>query len=175
MSVSKRYVLDANVFIQAHRVHYAFDICPGFWAALLWQSGQGVLCSIDRVKAELLAGSDQLEQWVKETVPRAFFKGTADQRVVETVGEMVNWAQGKAQFRPEAKAEFAGSADAWLVAFAKVNEGVVVTHEVYDSDTKKRVKIPNVCMKFGVECCDPFDMLRRVGEQFVRRTRRGRR
>ncbi len=26
-----RYLLDANVFIEAKNLYYAFDICPGFW------------------------------------------------------------------------------------------------------------------------------------------------
>ena len=26
-----RYLLDANVFIQAKNLHYGFDFCPAFW------------------------------------------------------------------------------------------------------------------------------------------------
>ena len=37
MSAASRYVLDANVFIQAHQTYYGRDICPGFWLALLRQ------------------------------------------------------------------------------------------------------------------------------------------
>ena len=29
------YVLDTSVFIQAHRLHYPFDVTPAFWDALL--------------------------------------------------------------------------------------------------------------------------------------------
>lgn len=43
-----RYLLDANSFIEAKRRHYAFDICPGFWAALLAHHGGSRLASIDR-------------------------------------------------------------------------------------------------------------------------------
>ena len=25
------HVLDANVFVEAHRRYCAFDLCPGFW------------------------------------------------------------------------------------------------------------------------------------------------
>ena len=28
------FVLDTNVFIQAHRRYYAQDVCPGFWECL---------------------------------------------------------------------------------------------------------------------------------------------
>ena len=29
-----KFLLDSNVLITAHRLYYAFDICPGYWAAL---------------------------------------------------------------------------------------------------------------------------------------------
>ena len=28
------YLLDANVFISAHRLYYGMNLCPGFWDAL---------------------------------------------------------------------------------------------------------------------------------------------
>ena len=30
------YLLDANVYIQAHRRYYDFDICPGYWDCLFF-------------------------------------------------------------------------------------------------------------------------------------------
>jgi hypothetical protein len=174
MSASKRFVLDANVFIQAHRMHYAFDICPGFWTALVRQNGFGNVCSIDRVRGELVDEDDRLAEWVERT-PKTFFKGTADQRVIQAFGDMVNWVQSEGQFTTEAKAAFAGGVDGWLVAFAKTNGLIVVTHEEYAPQAKRIVKIPNVCVEFGVAYCDTFDMIRVVGEQFVlkKRQRRG--
>lgn len=175
MSVIKRYVLDANVFIQAHKMYYAFDICPGFWSALIRQYRLGTVFSIDRVKAELVGKGDQLAEWVKKTVPKEFFRGTADQRVLDTFGELQNWVQAEDQFTQNAKAEFASVADGWLVAFAKVNALTVVTHEQYAPDVKIRVKIPNVCVKFDVPYHDTFEVLRGVREQFVLKTRRKKR
>ena len=34
-----RYLLDANVFIQAKNLHYGFDFCPAFWD--FWSIGTG--------------------------------------------------------------------------------------------------------------------------------------
>lgn len=174
MSASDRFALDANVFIQAHKTYYAFDICPGFWAALIRQFRFGALCSIDRIESELVGEGDQLANWVKKTIPKEFFKGTADQEVIESFGEMMNWVQGTDQFTPEAKAAFASAADGWLVAFARVNDPAVVTHEQYAPQAKTDVKIPNICVEFDVEYCDTFEMIRRVKEQFVLKTRRRR-
>ena len=60
MSAGKRYILDANVFIQAHQTYYAFDICPGFWLALSRQHEAKRIFSIDKIRVALLALSDQL-------------------------------------------------------------------------------------------------------------------
>lgn len=172
MSVGSRYALDANIFIQAYRMYYTFDICPGFWDALIRQHRLSNLCSVDRVKAELVHASDPLAEWAKKTVPKGFFKGTADRQVVDTFGDMVKWVQTENQFTPEAKAQFASVADGWLIAFAKVNGLTVVTHEEYAPAAKRSVKIPNVCLEFKVDFCDTFKMLRGVREQFVLKTRR---
>ena len=37
MSVSRIFVLDTNTLIEAKNRYYGFDICPGFWFALLEQ------------------------------------------------------------------------------------------------------------------------------------------
>ncbi|MCH8252116.1 MAG: DUF4411 family protein, partial [Planctomycetes bacterium] len=110
-----------------------------------------------------------------ETGPGDFFKGCAEQQVIDTFAKMVNGVQNEAQFMQEAKAKFASAADGWLIAFAKVNGITVVTHEAYARDAKNNVKIPNVCIEFEVSYCTTFEMLRGVKEQFVLKTRRKKR
>src|SRR5712692_4581022 len=78
MSAGKRYILCANVFIQAHQTYYGFEICPGFWLALSRQHEAKRIFSIDKIRVELLALSDQLSDWVRNRAPDTFFKGTAD-------------------------------------------------------------------------------------------------
>jgi hypothetical protein len=172
MSDGRRYVLDANVFIEAHQRYYGFDICPGFWLALARQHEKKRVFSIDRIRTELVAGGGQLSDWAKGRAPGTFFKGTADKNVSDAFAAMVNWVQAEQQFSPEAKSRFASVADGWLIAYAKRNGLVVVTHEVYAPDAKKTVPIPNVCLEFDVECSDTFSMLRELGVKFVLRKRR---
>ena len=129
---------------------------------------------MDKIRDELLGGKDELSTWAKDTVPATFFKGTDDRKVIDALGEMVNWVQGEDQFSQAAKAEFASAADGWLIAFAKVNRLIVVTHEEYAPDVKKKVPIPNVCVEFDVDYCTTFEMLRAVNEQFVLKTRQRR-
>ncbi len=169
MSGGKGHVLDANVFIEAHQTYYFFDICPGFWRALLRQHGAKRVHSIDKVKAELVSAGDELSEWVKDVAPETLFKGTTDQKVVDVYREMVNWVQNERQFTPEAKAEFSRVADGWIVAYAKVNGLIVVTHEEYAPNVKKKVPMPNLCIEYKVPHCNTFEMLRTLKEQFVLR------
>src|SRR5258708_36485997 len=103
MSAGKRYVLDANIFIQAHQTYYGFDICPGFWLALSRQHETKRIFSIDKIRIELLALRDQLSDWIIKKAPDTFFKGTADKAVSDPFRERVNWVQSESQFTPEAK------------------------------------------------------------------------
>ncbi len=154
------------MFIGAHQKYYGLDICPGFWLALLRQHEQKRVFSIDKVKDELVAVNDRLSHWAKETAPETFFKGTADKAVIDAFGGVVKWVQSEQQFTVGAKADFASAADGWVVAYAKVNGLVVVTHEEYAPDAKKDVPIPNLCIEFDVDYCNTFEMLRALRIRF---------
>ncbi|MDY0164967.1 MAG: DUF4411 family protein [Thermoguttaceae bacterium] len=171
MSDGRRYLLDANVFIEAYQGYYAFDICPGFWQSLLRQHGAKRVFSIDKIEDELAAGHDSLSNWATDTAQNTFFKRTADKRVADAFTEMIKWVQADKQFTVEAKARFASVADGWLIAYAKTNALIVVTRETYVPDVKVRVPIPNVCLEFDVEFCNTFEMLRDLKVQFVLRKR----
>ncbi len=54
------FVLDANVFSEAHRRYYGSDLCPGFWKCLRHHGEWRRWVSIDRVRDELLTGGDAL-------------------------------------------------------------------------------------------------------------------
>ena len=166
MNGGRRYLLDANIFIEAKRRYYAFDLCPGFWAALIWHQVNGRVGSIDRVRSELESGGDDLKNWVTNRVAGEFFATSDDQAVVNWFGQMTTWVQAQVQFNPEAKAEFAAGTDGWLIAYAKSNALVVVTHEVLAPDARRRVPIPNVCNAFDVEHADTFEMLKKLTVQF---------
>src|SRR5271154_138788 len=115
---AKCYVLDTNVFIQAHQTYYAFNTCPGFWAALLRHHRHQRLCSIDQVRAELIVGKDALSDWAKKNAPSTFFKGTKEKAVAAVFQGIANWVQSQPQFTQEATADFFRVADGWVVAYA---------------------------------------------------------
>ncbi len=156
------YLLDANVFIEAARRYYAFDLTPRFWEHLVRLAEAGQIQSIDRVKQELERGKDELATWIKGAFNSAF-ASTDDTDVIRSFAEIMTWVQGQNQFWDAAKANFAGGADGWLVAYARVKGCVIVTHEVAAPDARRKVPIPNVCEVFNITFVDTFEMLRRLG------------
>ena len=167
MARHTRYLVDASVLMEAHRRYYRFGVCPGFWDCLIWHHKQGVVSSIDRVRKEIEDGKDALRQWVKKECPATFFKSTSDKVVGERYGEIISWAGTQNRYRPEALAEFARAADGWLVAYAGEHGLTVVTQEVAAPESKKEVKVPDVCDAFKVPCIDTFEMLERLNVRFM--------
>ncbi|MER3425447.1 MAG: hypothetical protein C4293_21640 [Nitrospiraceae bacterium] len=49
-----------NVFIQAARRYYAFDVAPQFWDSLVKYAANGQIRSIDRMLKELDREKDEL-------------------------------------------------------------------------------------------------------------------
>lgn len=161
MNFNTIYILDANVFIEAYQRYYAFDLVPSFWDALIKLAKADRIRSIDRVKQEINKGDDQLKRWVNNHFSE-WFMSTDDSEVFNSYQQIINWAFNHNQFKDYAKKEFASIADSWLVAYAKTYNCVVVTHEQFNGDIKKKIPIPNVCEEFDIPYIDTFGMLRRL-------------
>lgn len=158
------FLLDANVFIEAHRRYYALDLCPGFWECVVNYCQETRMLSIDRVR-DKIAGGDALSAWAKQA-PDELFASSAQQSVADKFGEMMAWVQANDQFLTAAKAEFARVADGWLAAYAQVHGMVLVTHEEYAPNVRKKVPLPDVCRQFAVPYTDTFAMLRALEVRF---------
>lgn len=156
------YLLDANVFIEAKNRHYGFDVVPGFWEWLDDAHDRGVVSSVESVRAELLAGGDELSDWAKD---RAEFFVAPDDAVVSSFREIAEWANTNG-YEDGAVSTFLQDADAYLVAHGHAYGLTVVTHEVASPSVRK-IKIPDAGEGMGVAHCPPFDMLRREGARFV--------
>jgi hypothetical protein len=160
-------VLDSDVFIAAKNAYYAFDICPGFWKALLRAHDHGRVRSIDRIRSELMLGrkEEDLVQWVTNEVPEPFFHDSTSKQVSDAYAEVILWVQRNPQFFDRAKAKFATEADGWLVAYAMVHRTAVVTNEQPRPVSRNRVLLPDVCSQFGVIYKDTFRLLRDLSIQ----------
>ena len=158
-----RYVLDANIFITAWRDHYPIDLYPGFWACLKRFAHEKLL-SIDKVREEI-KGPPELVAWLRQNWGGAFVS-TRVSAVREAYAEIQDWVQSNTQFLSAAKHEFARAADGWLAAYAKAYGTTLVTNETYHEEARRKVPLPNLCRRFGIEPCNTIQMLRGLGVTF---------
>jgi hypothetical protein len=164
MSQTATYILDSDIFITAKNRYYSFAICPGFWDSLLYFHKSDVIASIDHVRTELLRGrkSDELVKWVENDLPSSFFKDSGTEQVANAFRDIMLWVQRNPQYFDHAKAKFATDADGWLVAYAMVHNGAVVTNEQPQPQSRNRVMIPDIFDNFKVSYKDTFGMLQEL-------------
>ena len=162
--MSLKYLLDANIFIQANNQHYGFDFCPAFWEWLVIQSDSGIVGSLSSIKKELLEKDDDVSRWVRNEGRNLFVD--VDLATTKKFPIVTEWVDKQKNYSNNAKAKFL-QVDFQLVAYASVHGCTVVTHEVSAKDSKKAVKIPDVCEGFGVACASPYEMLQNEGARFV--------
>lgn len=123
MRTDVKYLLDANIFIQAHQTYYAFDIAPSFWEQLIHSASQNKVISIDQIKSELQNSNedDHLSSWATNNFDEWFFP-CSDRHVYQSYREIIDWSQNHEHFLDTAKSEFASSADSWVLAYAKAHD-----------------------------------------------------
>lgn len=157
------YYLDANIFIEASRRYYGFDFCPAFWNWLLAQNDAGKVFSVQAVAQELADGNDELKEWAEAQGEK--FLIPPESHVETRLEQIQSWVAAQ-KYTPSAIAEFLESADHYIISQALADNRNLITHEI-PSDTKNRVKIPNVCKAFGVRYLSLFKMLRQEKAKFV--------
>lgn len=165
------YLLDSNIFIQSKNLEYRFSFCNDFWKLLIDLHNVEKVFSIKSVKNEIQQGyknSDnltlqddiQFRDWINN-LPNTFFVEDTDEQTEIEYKKLMNWSSCNPQFTVQAKTEFAGNADARLVAYAKAHNMNIVTHETYNVTIKKRIKIPNAAEALGIrdKCITLYDFL----------------
>ena len=157
------YLLDANVFIQAKKLHYGLDFCPAFWEWLIEKNANGHVFSIEKVDDEIQAVGDELAAWAEKRGAGFFL--TPDATMLPVLRKVSSWATGQ-RYEPAAVSTFLQVADYYLVAHAFAHQHIVVTHEIASTSTKK-VKIPDACIGLGIKCMTPFEMLRHERARFI--------
>ena len=133
MNPSSKYLIDANVFIQAKNFHYRFGFCQAFWEWLIDAHEAGIVFSIDKVRKELnnFKKDDAVKSWIK-TLPESFFiADITDGAVRKEYSSIMQWIASDTHYLPQAKAEFANidETDAFLIATALAHNCMIVTHE----------------------------------------------
>lgn len=156
-----RYWADANVFIWGNREPYPLPGAQRYWNWFESQVDAGKIISHWKCIDEITEGEKKNEQelivqWVKTR--KGKLTASADTKdCQELVGKICLYCYEK--FGSVKTVEFTKGADLWLVARACLESGVVVTQE----STRKLVRIPTVCEKFGVRQMDIFQMNHELG------------
>lgn len=161
------FIVDTNFFIQAHRAVYPLDVVPSFWNKVKELAENGNIISIDKVRNEIYHNEDDLKDWCQANLPDQFFHDSSI--ALNEYGAIATWAYSMSHhYKPSALAEFldANEADAWLIAFALNDERPLITHEKSDPNSKKKIKIPDVCIQFGVRYYSTIEMFRQLRESF---------
>lgn len=159
-----KLLLDSNIFIEAKNRYYAFDICPGFWEWIDNRCGTEV-GTIVNVRDELIDGRDELAEWARERRDADWFLPVDDEPTLENFAAVVQ-AVVDGGYKDAAVEKFLAKADPWLIAKAMTVGATIITHEVIEPYSKRRVPIPNVCQVFNVPCVNTFDALRKFSTIF---------
>lgn len=155
-----KYLLDANIFIEAKNRYYGMDIAPGFWSWLEVAHEEEVLGTIRGVYNEIVGGEDDLARWLSA---RPTFAIDVQAEDGPNLTALSDWLTSSGRYESPAIADFLSVADYQLVAQAATRGCIVVTHEI--PSVGKRVKIPDACNAMSVPWMDPFSMLRAEGAQ----------
>jgi hypothetical protein len=155
------YLLDTNTFIEANNRYYGMTFCPAYWAWIERSHQANLVRSIQAVSQELLRGDDQLAEWAKQQ--KSLFMSNSDSATQAAFAEVAKYVSEQAsQMKTGALEDFLAGADPWLIAKAMtLPECILVTHEQFNLQVRRKYTLPNVCRHFGVQWADTFEMLTR--------------
>lgn len=162
------YLLDANVFIESHKVHYNMKVFPCFWDKLVELAKQGVVFTLDKVQRELMAGGDEVSNWFKTFFPAESILPT-DEHTYASYQKVLNDVKGLNRYKSFALEAFADPdiADPFLCAYAMSHLGFsVVTYERSHPDRITKVILPDICALEGVGCSRLIPVLLDLGIVF---------
>ena len=121
------------------------------------------LFSVEKVGDELKTIEDNLSKWAKKQGAQFFLK--PDEKVLKALAEISRWINTQ-DYEEGGKNIFLQGADYYLIAQAKAKKYIVVTHEK-PSDSRKKIKIPDVCIGLQIKCITVYEMLRAEKARFI--------
>jgi hypothetical protein len=164
------YILDSNILIHPNRTTHPFDIHPTFWEKMSSILNKDDIASIDKVKYEIYNHEDDLTNWCKSNIPNNFWNSTANS--INEYAEIQNWAQSR-DYNERALADFADykNADPFLVSFAlhakrSGKDITIVTQEISSPESKRTVKLPDVCIEFEIQYKNINNFFREINARF---------
>lgn len=141
------------------------SFCPAYWDWLDKQANTKTVGSVDFIQQELIEGKDELSDWAKNR--NNHFLSCEDVVTQNNFTTIVNFVMSHAVYSPYEKNRFLAKADPWLIAKAITINATVVTLESKAPKNSKKVKIPNICEEFSVDCITPYELLATFNPLFV--------
>lgn len=163
------YLLDANVLIDANRDYYPMERVPEFWEWLLAMGAAGHVKLIIEVYEEVAEGKDALAVWLKDDHVKNTLLLEEEARP-EVVSRVVDEGYGPDLTDKDVKKI---GRDPFLVACAlhsQASRCVVTTEVSKPKATRANRRLPDVCRHFAIDCCNTFEMLRRLDFRTTWRT-----
>jgi hypothetical protein len=155
------YSVDTSAFMDWQARAYPPDVFPGMLQAVNSMVGGERLLACELVSEELAAvGTGELLSW--STANKEIYVPTRD--LLSTAIQIQNQFPGLR----DPKAEFE-EADAYVIALARLRDGVVVTQETPAAEKLRPRRthfIPDVCRELGLPCISWLGMMRREGWVF---------
>jgi hypothetical protein len=162
--------LDADSMIKPYREAYGFNRVPKFWDFLEESAKKQVIVSSYLVLEEFENGCadkahpDDLLVWARKQQDVLFLPPTS--AIQQKLTEIATYVENNPQYAPWNIHDFLKGADPWVIAHVKILGGRVVTFEKPVAPNSKKVKIPDIAEKFGVDCLDLWSMLDELQAHF---------
>lgn len=146
------YCVDTSSYIRAWHEAYPPDVVPSFWDRMDKAMKSGRVISPEEVLREVGKRSDELHEWLHA---RRDCFADIDDDLQDGVADILSANPLLAKNR-----KGASSADAWVIALARLRGVAVVSEETAVNHSEKRPKIPGVCGGVGVACMPLLQFMR---------------
>lgn len=157
------YIVDACVLMTAHNTYLAIDQVPEYWEWLSFQGSSGNVKIPYEILGEITDGRDDdlLRKWIEDEANERCL--LLDAEIEQSLVERVT-IEGYAADLTDTELATIGR-DSILIAYglADPNCCVVTTEPSAPKKQRQNRRVPDVCQTFGIQCCDPIVMNRKLG------------
>jgi hypothetical protein len=148
------YWIDTDTLVWSNNNPYPLKSKVGepFWTMIEEAIDSGLIKMPRHVFKEITGGKkgakDDLALWVDERESLCLPSTKEIQELSGRIGDFIFSPENK--YKTHHALRFAKGADAWLIAYASLDKGVVVSREKPEPNSRKP-KVPDICAKFGVK------------------------
>ncbi len=151
-----KYSFDTSGFLNPWKHFYSPELFPRIWEMMDELIQSGVIVATQMILDELAPYDDEALKWVRDRRKSFIIDVDPDQEAL--VDMIVNNLELQGFVDPNSTTD---QADPYVIALALKYKLVVVTDE--KRPKRGRIKIPDVCRYYNVECIDFQTFLSQIG------------